>query len=137
MVVVQDENPCIPSPCGRFAHCNVHQSRPVCSCFANYLGRPPNCRPECLVNSDCSMHLACVNERCVDVCGVGVCGINAECTLIASHQSYCQCVTGFTGDPFNGCVKIVTAVQSKLPIIKYTHTTLCFHFSQSFYYFYI
>lgn len=111
IVVVQDENPCIPSPCGQYSICNVQHSRPVCSCLPNYLGRPPNCRPECVVNSDCAMNLACVNERCKDPCP-GSCGPNAECR-VASHAPYCQCLNGYSGDPFIGCIKVV-AVQSKL-----------------------
>lgn len=108
--MVQDENPCVPSPCGQYSLCNVHQSRPVCSCLPNYLGRPPSCRPECVVNSDCAMNLACVNERCKNPCP-GSCGPNAECR-VASHAPYCQCVDGYSGDPFIGCIKVV-AVQSK------------------------
>lgn len=112
MVHEPPENPCIPSPCGQYSLCNVQQSRAVCSCLPNYLGRPPQCRPECVVNSDCSMNLACVNERCKNPC-IGSCGPNAECR-VASHAPYCQCLTGYTGDPFNGCVKVVAAIQRKL-----------------------
>lgn len=90
----------------------------MCSCLPNYLGRPPQCRPECVVNSDCAINMACVNERCKNPCP-GSCGPNAECR-VASHAPYCQCLNGYTGDPFNGCVKVVAAVQSKQTFHTFT-----------------
>lgn len=107
--IAQDTNPCVPTPCGQNSVCQVQSDRAVCSCLPNYLGRPPACRPECMVNSDCSMNMACVNERCKDPCA-GSCGINAECR-VASHSPQCHCSEGYTGDPFSGCI-IVVATQS-------------------------
>lgn len=97
-------NPCIPSPCGPNSHCRLIENIPACSCAQNFVGRPPNCRPECTINAECAANLACQNERCVDPCP-GSCGSNTECTVI-SHRPVCSCRSGHTGDPFSGCIVI-------------------------------
>ena len=51
----EPKNPCVPSPCGQYSICRVSNTRAVCSCQPNYYGAPPNCRPECMVNSDWTM----------------------------------------------------------------------------------
>lgn len=94
-------NPCQPSPCGPFAECRPIGDSPSCSCLAEYTGTPPNCKPECVSNSECPNHLACINQKCKDPCP-GLCGANAECRVI-SHSAMCICSTGFIGDPFTQC----------------------------------
>lgn len=74
---------------------------PSCTCQIGYLGSPPNCRPECIINSDCQSTLACIREKCVSPCE-GACGINVECTVI-NHIPICTCVKGYSGDPFKSC----------------------------------
>lgn len=96
------ENPCIPSPCGPYSDCHVVQEHPVCSCVAQYFGSPPNCRPECTVNSECPADKSCINQRCVDPCP-GVCGINAMCRTV-NHNPICSCMYNYVGDPFSRCV---------------------------------
>lgn len=103
--ILADENPCVPSPCGQNANCRIKEGHPVCSCLPNYIGRPPSCRPECMVHSDCSSSLACINERCSNPC-LGACGPNAECR-VQSHIPRCTCAGGYTGDPFSGCFQDV------------------------------
>lgn len=98
-------NPCIPSPCGPNSHCKVVGSQAACSCLSNFIGRPPNCRPECRINEECSGNLACQNEQCRDPCP-GACGSFSICTVI-KHKPVCSCVEGYTGDPFNGCSFII------------------------------
>lgn len=98
-------NPCIPSPCGPNSICSVYDSRPVCSCITNYIGRPPNCRPECTLDSECPSNLACVCDKCKDPC-YGTCGPNAQCHVV-SHRPRCYCIEGFTGDPFSACHQVV------------------------------
>lgn len=68
-------NPCHPSPCGPNTECKVVHDLPVCSCLANYIGSPPNCRPECTINPECPRDKACLRQKCVDPCP-GVCGGN-------------------------------------------------------------
>lgn len=98
---VVPQNPCSPSPCGPYSQCKPIGEAPSCSCLESYIGRPPNCRPECVTSSDCSSNLACLNQKCVDPCP-GRCGLNAECRVV-SHAVQCVCVVGYSGDPFIQC----------------------------------
>lgn len=94
-------NPCLPSPCGPNSQCKVVGEAPACSCLPYYIGVAPNCRPECSINAECPGNLACQNEKCVDPCP-GSCGFNAECS-VGNHVALCNCIPGYTGDPFSGC----------------------------------
>lgn len=102
-VYEEPKNPCLPSPCGLNSICRVQDGRPVCSCKAGYLGAPPNCRPECVVQSECPLDKACFNQKCVDPCP-GTCGFGARCRVV-NHNPICSCPSGFTGDPFTSCVE--------------------------------
>jgi hypothetical protein len=95
-------NPCQPSPCGPNSQCKVSGDSPSCSCLPNFQGSPPNCRPECVSNSECANHLACINQKCTDPCP-GTCGSNAECRVI-SHTPNCVCLLNYVGDPFSQCI---------------------------------
>lgn len=106
-------NPCIPSPCGPNSQCRVLGNTPACSCLTNYVGRPPNCRPECTINAECPSNLACQSERCRDPCP-GSCGAQASC-IVVKHAPMCTCDTGFTGDPFSGC----SLISSKNTFLDY------------------
>ena len=70
------------------------------------IGSPPNCRPECVVNSDCSQELACISRKCQDPCP-GLCGINAYCR-VRNHVPICVCNQGYQGDPFSRCNRITS-----------------------------
>lgn len=94
-------NPCLPSPCGPNSICRVIGNTPACSCIESYIGRPPNCRPECTINAECAGNLACINERCKDPCP-GSCGAHASCVVL-NHTPRCTCDPGYTGDPFSLC----------------------------------
>lgn len=98
----QPVNPCVPSPCGPNSECNDRGETPACSCAQNYIGVPPNCRPECTINPECASHLACIQQRCRDPCA-GLCGIGARCSVV-NHHAVCSCAEGFTGDPFSNCI---------------------------------
>ena len=100
-----DQNHCSPSPCGLNSICQVKQNRPVCSCVENFIGKPPHCRPECVLNSECQQDKACIKDRCANPC-LNACGQNAECHIVA-HSAYCNCIPGYEGDSFIGCVKVV------------------------------
>lgn len=95
-------DPCLPSPCGPNAICRTVGSSAVCACLQNYIGSPPNCRPECSINSDCTYDKACMRERCRDPCP-GSCGFGARCAVV-NHTPSCSCPEGFTGDPFTNCI---------------------------------
>lgn len=95
------QNPCIPTPCGQNSQCRDIGGAPSCSCLVGYIGSPPNCRPECVINSECASNKACMREKCNDPCP-GSCGYNAKCSVI-NHTPMCTCFEGYIGDPFTGC----------------------------------
>lgn len=94
-------DPCVPSPCGPYSQCRDIGGSPSCSCLSNYIGSPPNCRPECIINSECTSNKACIREKCRDPCP-GSCGTNARCNVI-NHIPICNCPDSYTGDPFSAC----------------------------------
>lgn len=94
-------NPCEPSPCGPYSQCRDINRTPACSCKPNYIGSPPNCRPQCVIQADCPSNLACKNERCVDPCP-GSCGALALCQVI-NHNPVCTCPPGYTGNALVSC----------------------------------
>ena len=98
---------CIPSPCGLNSQCRIVGSQAACSCLPNNIGRPPNCRPECKINPECPQNLMCINDKCMDPCP-GSCGSSTTC-MVLKHTPVCQCVAGYTGDPFTGCISVPTS----------------------------
>ena len=98
---VVPEEPCDPDPCGPNSQKREMNGACVCSCLPNFSGSPPNCRPECIISSECSLTTACVSQKCVDPCP-GVCGSNARCQVV-NHNPICQCPQGYVGDPFVRC----------------------------------
>lgn len=71
------QNPCQPSPCGPNSKCRVVNDIAVCSCIDEYIGSPPNCRPECTVNSECPSSKACHKFKCSNPCA-GTCGFSGK-----------------------------------------------------------
>lgn len=95
-------NPCEPSPCGSNAECRQRNGAGSCVCIQDYYGNPyEGCKPECVLSSDCPTNKACIRNKCADPCP-GVCGQNAECSVI-NHIPSCNCLQGYTGDPFTVC----------------------------------
>lgn len=95
-------NSCLPTPCGPNSECKVVNQNAACSCLPNFIGTPPGCRPECTINTECPSNSACMNNKCADPCP-GSCGNNARCSVI-NHTPSCSCDSGYTGDPFRGCI---------------------------------
>lgn len=100
-------HPCSSSPCGRNAECHDNGNSYTCNCLPDFIGNPPNCRPECVSNSECANNLACINRHCKDPCANQICGQNAECHVV-SHTAICECSNGYVGDPFIQCSIIKT-----------------------------
>lgn len=101
-VLDEPKTPCTPSPCGANAICKERNGAGSCSCVPEYHGDPYiECRPECVMNSDCPRNRACINNKCVDPCP-GTCGLNAECRVV-NHSPTCTCVPGYIGNPLNAC----------------------------------
>lgn len=95
-------DPCNPSPCGANAICKERNGVGSCICIDQYSGDPyTSCRPECVTNSDCARHLACLNNKCRDPCP-GICGLNAECH-VSNHAPVCNCLPGYIGNPLSSC----------------------------------
>lgn len=94
-------NPCEPNPCGPNSSCRVINDLPACTCLKDYIGRAPNCRPECTINSECSSNMSCQKNRCVNPCR-GSCGPFTLCRVV-SHNPVCTCQQNYIGDPFSGC----------------------------------
>ena len=105
-VIQEPVDPCSPSPCGPYSDCRVRNGNVAgCTCKPGFVGAPPNCRPECLINPDCSSDRACIQEKCRDPCP-GTCASNANCQVI-SHRPTCTCPSGTRGDPYStGCSPI-------------------------------
>lgn len=97
-------DPCLPSPCGPHSSCQSEAGRALCACDPGTLGAPPSCRPQCLINQDCPLALACLSGTCVNPC-IGSCGFNARC-VVQNHQPICSCDDGYSGDPFSGCSRV-------------------------------
>lgn len=122
-------NPCNPSPCGPNSQCREINGQAVCSCVPGYLGSPPGCRPECVVNSDCNLNEACSNQKCRDPCP-GTCGVGARCQVI-NHNPICSCPPRYSGDPFLRCIPI--RKNPLCPIMIRTPCCgLCFFLSDGF-----
>lgn len=94
-------NLCQPSPCGPFSECQVRNQQVSCSCLPGYQGSPPQCRPECMISSECPLNQACIAQKCSDPCP-GLCGQGAECHVF-SHTPSCICPAGTRGDPLIQC----------------------------------
>ena len=101
-------NPCYPSPCGPNSQCEVINQSPTCSCISGFQGTPPNCRPECINNNECSNQLACIKQKCKNPC-IDSCGSNADCHVI-NHVAICVCQSGYTGDPFIQCSPVPSKI---------------------------
>ena len=104
-MIAKPKDPCNPSPCGLYAECRRVGETPSCSCMSAYIGSPPNCRPECIVNTDCASDKSCIAEKCRDPCE-GSCGFNTDCR-VQNHIPICTCKPRYTGDPFNQCFEII------------------------------
>lgn len=96
---------CSPSPCGPNSNCRDNAGQAVCSCAPGYIGTPPECRPECVLNSECPSDRACINQKCSDPCP-NSCGIGSVCHA-SNHNPICACSTGYTGDPFVQCIRVI------------------------------
>lgn len=102
LVPKEESRPCQPSPCGSNTICEEHNNAAACKCIENYFGDPYiECRPECVINSDCPKFSACINNKCINPC-LNMCGQNAECNVI-NHNPNCECSLGYTGNPILGC----------------------------------
>lgn len=94
-------DPCSQRPCGPNSLCESVGHNFECKCLKQFVGSPPNCRPECVQNGDCPHNLACVNNICKDPCQ-NACGNRAVC-LVKNHSPVCTCEEEFAGNPYVNC----------------------------------
>ena len=120
-------NPCTPTPCGPNSQCQVVSGQAQCGCVPGMIGSAPNCRPECILSSECPSNRACINQKCVDPC-VGTCAPNGECRVV-SHSPVCSCAEGYSGDGFSSCRPI--PVVGKIEFAGYSSEDFRFFFSNS------
>lgn len=98
-------DPCHPSPCGPNTICEYTGQRVICKCLPGLEGEPTSlagCRAECVLSSDCPSDKTCENNRCINPCTHGVCGVGAVCRTI-SHSPVCSCPVPLAGNPFEEC----------------------------------
>ena len=90
-----------PNPCDQCGS-NTQCLNNACSCMPDFQGDPyVGCRPECVLNTDCSRAQACIRSKCRDPCP-GICGQNAVCSVV-NHVPVCTCATGMAGNAFLSC----------------------------------
>ncbi|XP_022241756.1 fibrillin-1-like [Limulus polyphemus] len=135
------QNPCtIFGACGENAVCNPFNHDRICSCPSQFTGNPKiqcvripavvrcskdtdclasqicdgsRCTDGCYSDNNCPQNQACIRGNCANPCGQsGVCGKKALC-LPFEHIPYCQCPSGFTGDPKVLCNEVVAGDQCK------------------------
>lgn len=122
-------NPCSTTVCGPNSQCRETNNQAVCSCWPTYLGIPPACRPECVINSECSQNQACMKQKCVNPC-IGVCGIRATCEVI-NHNPICACPPAHTGDPFVQCTFFTSKLNLYTNNATYMHIGCFFIFKRN------
>ena len=61
-------------------------------------------RSECVDDSGCPSHQACLGQKCKNICSTKTCGRNAKC-VANNHHLTCTCPRGFFGDPYKFCEK--------------------------------
>lgn len=123
------ENPCNPSPCGPNSRCQSFNNQAVCTCIPGFIGNPPVCRPECIVNTDCALNEACINTKCSNPC-LGACGVSAHCQVL-NHNPICSCPPVFTGNPFVRCIP-----RRRFPFFYLKQKSSHIHISSNNLYFY-
>ena len=95
-------DPCSPNPCGPGAIPRQVGDECQCSCPPGLFGDPyRECKPECVINSDCPSDKACRNYHCYDPCP-GLCGQNAQCE-VRNHSPLCSCLPGYIGNALIEC----------------------------------
>lgn len=100
--------PCMSSQCGPHSECTadkLNNDGYSCQCLPNFIGTPPNCKPECQSNDECETHMACHDRVCKNPCINEICSKNAKCT-VKMHVPTCECERNYTGNPFIECTPV-------------------------------
>lgn len=118
IIIISEPEPqletCENIRCGVNADCKDFKNSLACECKKGFYGNPwIACRPECVVNTDCPISKACINNKCIDPC-TGVCGVGAKCQ-VTNHVPICFCPPDRTGDPFVTCYPFQPTIGSENP----------------------
>ena len=74
----------------------------------------PVLAPECRDNSECPLHNACINRKCLNPCAVlDPCAVNAFCR-VENHEPVCTCPSGYIGDPRTSCILPESELSSNI-----------------------
>ncbi|KAA0193421.1 hypothetical protein HAZT_HAZT000221 [Hyalella azteca] len=105
---IGSSDPCTPSPCGPNTLCEVNsQHIALCRCQPNFVPDQHTirgCKPQCLSDRDCPDDYACTATKCVRLCSLNECGIDAICKAYR-HKAECSCPPGYLGNPAIYCAK--------------------------------
>ena len=106
-------DPCVyNNHCSQRAKCLVRNHNALCQCPPGFNGDPlVECRlelqSECKIDSDCPSRLACLNEKCQDICTVHQpCSGTAQCSVLDTlpvRTAICVCPNGFVSDGKGSC----------------------------------
>lgn len=106
-------NPCVyGNICSPRAECRPQNHMAVCRCPPGFLGNPyVDCRPEpvpeCVVDTDCSPRLACIDHRCQDPCLIlEPCHRPSICEVVPSspvRTMICICPEGYVSSGSGTC----------------------------------
>lgn len=114
-------NPCVYSnPCSTRAECVSQNHIAVCRCPDGLIGNPlveckPAPQPECTIDAECSSHLACINNRCIEPCpALEPCQLPAKCLVVPSlpvRTLICECPEGYVSSGSGTCKPLQPVVR--------------------------
>ena len=61
-------------------------------------------KPECTVDPECPIQLACIGQKCRDPCIPEQCAATAICR-VTNHRAICVCPPPLEGDPYIACIE--------------------------------
>lgn len=135
-------NPCVygNDKCAPRAECRPQNHAAVCRCPAGLVGNPfVECRPdvqhECVLDTDCSARLACIDNHCVNPCQtLQPCQRPTRCEVIPSvpvRTMICVCPEGYvssgngTCEPVRSLVKVGCLSDAECPADRACINDIC------------
>ena len=110
-------DPCVyDNNCGQRAECKAQNHLAVCRCPIGLAGNPyiecnPEVTHECEYDPDCPSYLACINNKCVEPCGVlEPCKRPSKCEVIPTNPvrtMICVCPDGYVSSGSGECKAVL------------------------------
>lgn len=137
--VCKPQDPCKPSPCSKFAKCDVQGPRQyTCTCKSDYYGDGKICLPfnpctvdnggcsenttKCVYRSPGKSYCSClpglisrgVPSQCTppNLCNAFTCGKSAHCEVVPPGTYKCVCIEGEVGDGKNCYGSLLYTIQA-------------------------